>query len=356
MTELEDVLKDLDSNYKKKMDEAIDTARSLMMQDMTDVSREMALAGILEWQFKMESDDYFKLAKEVLDTAANDPAKGGANIKDWDELVREVVDYYENGSATGLSTGFNNLDDFYTITKGQLTVVTGIPSHGKSEFMDQIIINTIDLHDWNWLVFSPENYPLKFHMDKLLSKITDMPFRINRLDRMTRVELDGAMKKIRNNVDFLSISEYGTTLDAVLMVAKKKENINGLIIDPWNEIENKRRRGQSETEWIGESLSKIRRFARANNIGVWVVAHPTKIKKVESGDRFEVPTAYDIMGSSHWYNRADNILTVYRNEKDVEVFIQKVKFKTNGKKGAVKFDYDVPTGIYEEASYAGERE
>jgi KaiC/GvpD/RAD55 family RecA-like ATPase len=35
----------------------------------------------------------------------------------------------------GESTGYANVDDLFTIAEGQLSVVTGHPSSGKSEFV-----------------------------------------------------------------------------------------------------------------------------------------------------------------------------------------------------------------------------
>ena len=37
---------------------------------------------------------------------------------------------------SGASTGYKNVDEFYSVVEGQLTVVTGHPSSGKSEFID----------------------------------------------------------------------------------------------------------------------------------------------------------------------------------------------------------------------------
>lgn len=345
MSEFENLLREFNLQDKKKMDDATDIARSLMNQDMNPVSRQLCLAGILSWKFRIESDNYPELAKKILYDALHDPTKGGASIKDWDVLQKETDDYYENGTEKGFSTGYRLLDRCYTLSTDQLNIITGIPTHGKSEFMDQIMMNTIGLHGWRWLVFSPENYPIKFHMDKLLSKYTDKPFRSGVLTKMTRGQMIEGMKKIREHIDFIEISEYGTSLDSILVLAKMRD-YNGLIIDPWNEMENKRRRDQPEHDWIGENLSKVRRWARANNTGVWIVAHPTKMRKVEGQQKFEVPTAYDIKGSAEWYNRADNILTVYRTEDDVQIYIQKIKFKTHGEKGMVSLRYDRPTGIY----------
>jgi twinkle protein len=49
--------------------------------------------------------------------------------------------FMKRGLALVLSTGYTEVDPLYTVVEGQLTVVTGHPSSGKSEFVDQIMIN-----------------------------------------------------------------------------------------------------------------------------------------------------------------------------------------------------------------------
>lgn len=144
--------------------------------------------------------------------------------------------------------------------------------------------------------------------------------------------------------------EDNICLDAILSLAKRaidKRKIDLLLIDPWNELENARKDGQSETDHIGESLMKCRRFARMHDIALWIVAHPYKPKPNKEGG-YDVPGPYSISGSAHWANKADNCVTVFRQPDKVTVYIQKVKFKMRGQIGSVDFFYDKVTGRYTE--------
>jgi twinkle protein len=96
-------------------------------------------------------------------------------------------------------------------------------------------------------------------------------------------------------------------------------------------------------------------FARFNDVLVILVAHPKKMQK--QGNKFDVPTLYDISGSAHFYNKADYGLCVYRKgrpedqgggyENQVEIHIQKVKFKHLGECGAVELKYNYNNGRFE---------
>src|SRR5262249_8516738 len=117
-------------------------------------------------------------------------------------------------------------------------------------------------------------------------------------------------------------------------LALEETRTAGVVIDPWNELEHMRPQWMSETEYISESLSRIRRFARTYNCHVWVVAHPRILQRDKDGKR-PVPTPYDVSGSAHWYNKADNCITVWRDvasdSKKAQIHIQKVRFKHVGK-------------------------
>ena len=84
------------------------------------------------------------------------------------DLVDELSDYYHNGLPPGDRTGWESIDKHYTVYPGQFTVLTGIPSHGKSEWLDALMVNLSKT--WQFCIFSPENYPHAIHISKLLEK------------------------------------------------------------------------------------------------------------------------------------------------------------------------------------------
>ena len=105
-----------------------------------------------------------------------------------------------------------------------------------------------------------------------------------------------------------------------------------------------------ETEYISGALTTCRCGHGSANLHLWIVAHPAKIYKDTATGKRAVPTPYDIAGSAHWYNKADNIVTVHRDQAEgsplVDVHIQKVRFKHIGRVGLVQLSYDKITGRY----------
>lgn len=121
------------------------------------------------------------------------------------------------------------------------------------------------------------------------------------------------------------------------------------MIDPWNELEHTRPQGLSETEHISQVLGKIRRFAHAHGVHIWLVAHPTKLAKDREGG-YPVPTPYDVSGSAHFRNKADMALSVWRDvtneDAPTQMHIQKVRFRESGQIGMVSLYFDKVTGRY----------
>lgn len=285
---------------------------------------------------------------EALDFVAG--TKSGEIINPLEELD-ELKDFHEHGFERGIELlRFPQFARKFRIAKREMTIFTGYPGHGKSEFVDQLMVSLADQAKLKFAVFSPENYPRSVHYEKWLSKVLGKPFHKGRTDRMTMLEIAPVMSWIGTHFTMIQPHEDNITLDSVLSLTSKaihEQKIDCLLIDPWNELESARGSKQSETDYIGECLMKCRRFARINDIALWIVAHPYKPRPNQDG-AYDVPNPYSISGSAHWANKADNCLTIFRTNDAVEVHIQKIKFKMRGETGVVKFSYDRVSGQYTE--------
>lgn len=269
------------------------------------------------------------------------------------ELASELYDLYEGGLPRGAMTGWHQVDECYTVMPGQLNIVTGIPGHGKSEWVDALCVNVAHLHGWRIAFYSPENFPVKLHVSKIAEKYTGKPFNPGPTERMSKADFALAMDWI--DAHFKWIMPESPSLDEILDKGRAlvaRDGIRVLVIDPWNEVEHDRPSGMSETEYISLALSKMRKFARKHEVAVFVVAHPKLMAKDKDGF-YPVPSPYDISGSANWRNKADNCLTVWRDLSNdnapVELHIQKIKFKIVGKIGKIDLRYDRATGRYHDS-------
>jgi twinkle protein len=267
-----------------------------------------------------------------------------------EDLYQRLSRLYERGLPPGDSTGWPGLDRHYTIATEQWTLITGIPGMGKSEFLDALMVNLAESANWHFAIYSPENYPTETHLAKLTEKYTRKPFGAGPTERMTKEELDAAATWALDT--FVWLKPVYRDLDSLLEAAMpfcRAGSKFGLVLDPWNTLEHLRPRELSETEYIASALTRITDWCRRKHWHIFVVAHPSKLLRDATGKR-PVPTPYDIHGSAHWYNKADNILCVHRDQAEgsqsVDVHVQKVRFKHIGKVGVTSLRYDRVTGRY----------
>lgn len=274
------------------------------------------------------------------------PMVGVFSITDF---LPDIENLYNYGLPAGADTGMWGFDQHLKFHKGYLTTITGVPGHGKSDFLDHIIVKLLQRHGWKGAFYSPENRPTELHISKLLKKISQRPFMGQ--DRITQDEIYEALYLLENSIYFVK-PEKDFTLDSILSKVaelKNRRNIDWFVIDAWNKLEHQY--SESETKYIGQSLDKLVNFCERYNVHCFLVAHPRKIAK-RDGKNYDIPTLYDIAGSANFFNKTDNGITVYRNfdNNTVEVHIQKVKFSHWGKVGQQNFTYDTATGLYVETT------
>lgn len=289
--------------------------------------------------------------RKVVQNASEWPMEGIITIGDIEERINNL---YLNGFPEGAKIGFETFDKHISFKEGQLTIITGIPSSGKSEFVDEIMVRLAQIQDWKFGVFSAENQPEEYHFMKWSEKHTSKSFFGLSQFRQTPEDVLKAKYFINDHFYFVQINEDNSVLDELLLKFKQlinRKGINAVLIDPWNYLEHDIPKGYSETQYISEALTKICRFAKINNIHIFLVAHPVKIKKDANG-KYMVATPYDIAGSAHFFNKADNCLSVYRDFDTnlVTVYIQKVRFRFIGKIGKVDFQWENFTGKYNEVN------
>lgn len=279
------------------------------------------------------------------------------------DLADELEQMFVEGLPPGFDVGFKSLYPFYRVQPGNWTIITGIPGSGKSTLLDNILVNLSKLHGWKHLICSPENQPIKNHIASIAAIHAGREFRQG---SMSMDEYADALTFIQDHFRFIYPPEKDFTGDRLIELAEWCEStgfdFTGFVVDPYNELEHKRQAGVTETEYVSWLLSRFRRYARDHNKHLWLVAHPTKLRKVEkkfgqdatqeemTKAVFPIPTLYDISGSAHFFNKADMGLSVYRDKsvKDspTEVHVQKVRFRHTGTLGTALLKFDWKSGRY----------
>ena len=267
------------------------------------------------------------------------------NVTTFRDIEDEVTDFVRNGFKPGFQVGLENFDSIFSTYTGQFITVTGIPSSGKSDFVDQMVIGYNANYGWKTAYASPENTPTYLHAHKLMRKTWQgMPG----VEDIKTEKWDQIADHVNDNYFFIDMERY--TLDSVLRKGAelvKRKGIKCLVIDPFNKVRDNDASGDVNVYTL-EYLSKIEIFAKKYDVLVMVVAHPTKMYKDAKGN-IEEPTMYNIKGGGEWYDASYHGLLVHRNyeDKTVKVKVLKCKFQNLGENGAeCHFKWEPASGCF----------
>ena len=268
------------------------------------------------------------------------------NVTTFRDIEDEVTDFVRNGFKPGFQIGLQNFDDIFSTYTGQFITVTGIPSSGKSDFVDQMVVGYNANYGWKTAFASPENVPTYLHAHKLMRKTWQgMP---------SKHDIGGdRWNQIADhcNTNYFHIDMERYTLESVLKKGAelvKRKGIKCLVIDPFNKIRDVNCKTEDVNRYTMEYLTKIEIFAKKYDVLVFVVAHPTKMYKGSDG-KIEEPTMYNIKGGGEWYDASYHGLLVHRDyeAKNTKVKVLKVKFQNLGENGAeCFFTWEPKSGSY----------
>ena len=268
------------------------------------------------------------------------------NVTTFKDIEDEVTDFVRNGFKKGYQVGLSNFDEIFSTYTGQFITVTGIPSSGKSDFVDQMVVGYNRNYSWKTAFASPENAPTYLHAHKLMRKTWEgMP---------TSADIHGdKWNKVANHVNdnyfFIDMERY--TLESVLRKGAelvKRKGIKCLVIDPFNKVRDVDCKTEDVNRYTMEYLTKIETFAKKYDVLVFVVAHPTKMYKDKDG-KMEEPTMYNIKGGGEWYDASYHGILVHRDyeAKTVKAKVLKVKFQNLGENGAeAHFKWEHKSGCF----------
>ena len=268
------------------------------------------------------------------------------NVTTFRDIEGEITDFVKNGFKRGYQVGLSNFDSIFSTYTGQFITVTGIPSSGKSDFVDQMVVGYNQNYDWKTAFASPENAPTYLHAHKIMRKVwQDMP----RKDDIGTDKWNAVADHVNDNFFFIDMERY--TLDSVLRKGAelvKRKGIKCLVIDPFNKIRDIDSNLEDVNRYTMEYLSKIEIFAKKYDVLVFVVAHPTKMYKDKDG-KMEEPTMYNIKGGGEWYDASYHGLLIHRDyeNKTVKAKVLKVKFQNLGENGAeAHFRWEPKSGCF----------
>jgi len=267
------------------------------------------------------------------------PSQEGSSVRVWkpSDFAQDVGKYLDGSVPqeliSGVRCGWHGVDEIYRPVPGELTVVTGKPGSGKTEWLLSLVTNIAEKRDWRVALccFEASKGDL---LNQLLEKRAKRHFRM-----LTERDLD--VQWVDDHFTCISTPFTEITIDRILANAQwvhDRTPLRGLVIDPYNYIAPDADLGSdSETDYVSVMLTKAKQFAERNTVHVWLVAHPGKRNRWV-GPR---PQLYDIAGSAHFYNKCDMGVVLDRSQEAdganlLQVYVDKVRNRDAGRPGVAK--------------------
>lgn len=261
------------------------------------------------------------------------------------DYINAYAKFRKGGLPYGYKTGIEGLDKLCRLDKGRLAVVTGVPSSGKSTFVNYLCAAYNIKYGFRTLFYSAE---------------TNLMLHLNTFYKIFRKQDDERfIQYIADN--FMLFNENQSFSTDALLEAIEEQYANTpfdvFVIDNYATLSYSRPNNMTETEYISCVLDKLTRFARKCNVVVILIAHPRKMNKSIEGGGYEEPTPYDICGSVHFFNKADFCLTVHRIWEDkrptnvTKIIANKVKVSNYGAVGSVYLGFSADFESYGDIAY-----
>jgi replicative DNA helicase len=290
-----------------------------------------------------DSQELFEQLDSLVFTLRDEYSVGTETVHKLTDILHqalEQIDARRSGVKVGINTGFHDLDKVMKLRPGELTIIAGRPSMGKSALAANIAANVAQEQGGGVLFFSLEMSAVELGMRLIASET-----RID-LGRMSEGTLSNDERETILNkcgelseVNLITIDDTsGRTVWDIAGLARRmirKEKLHLLVID-YMQLITATNRKVNRQEQVSEMSRSLKLLARELHVPVICLAQLNR--QAEASDR---PKLSHLRESGAIEQDADNVLFVHRQgfydkslpENDAEIIVAKQR---NGPTNIVK--------------------
>lgn len=264
------------------------------------------------------------------------------------DVKEQALSLYENGYTAVSGIGVKEMDDSFKPKKGEITVLTGIGNYGKSSWKKWYQAMRIVLYGEKFATFSPEDNPPEEYYHDFVEILLGCDCTPSNPNRPSRQVYEYTYDFVCKHIFYVYPKNVTPTPQYIMEVFLQlivKEGVDGVDIDPFNQLANNYQNFGGRDKYLEWVLSLFSRFSQINNVYFWIVAHPIKMQKASDGN-YPCPDVFDIADGALWNNKLDNILVYHRpygqtdpQNPTCEFHSKKIRRqKVVGKKGFFMFE------------------
>ena len=307
----------------------IDRLTSSKNKELRDKDLKKLLSEATQLQTKGDTDK----ALELLNNGVKDTiTKGAIDLipppMNFNSLLDEIANL-----PPAYKTGYSSLDKFIGFTPGAITLIAGRPSHGKTTFMFNLLLEMSRLHKDESFYFFTYEEPVKNISVKLLNRLvaTDLSqyYReIKDLSKPTNYEfLKSYIKTRRTDIQaieegkkelqYLIDSQKIRVIDKnysveelynLILYINKKERIGGVFIDYIQRMRTDRRTQDKRTE-IAHISDQVLQIAKDSGLPLILGAQLNRDAKAK-------PTLENLKEAGNLEEDANTVLSVYNESRE----------------------------------------
>ena len=231
--------------------------------------------------------------------------------------ILDVQDKLQNGTLSGIKTGFFTLDNnIGGFSKGELITIVARSGVGKSTFAIQSALNMI-LANQNVIYLSNE-MDCKEVIDKMASSYLDIELTKIRRGQLNDDELVKyvnftSMLASKNNLSVVNESNINSFISKVKL-QKLKSNVDIVFVDYINLILDGAK-GDNMTQKLGDVVRKLKKLAMDENIAVVCLAQANRTVDKENKHKeiYEKVNNSDIQDSARIEQFSNVVISLHRN-------------------------------------------
>ncbi|MFA7019794.1 MAG: DnaB-like helicase C-terminal domain-containing protein [Sphaerochaetaceae bacterium] len=367
----EDLLSELEENYKTATEEAIRNKK---------VDELLRKVGTLP--------DKGEVIKELKEGLKNIDATTGKGLLpppiSFTTLLDEIATL-----PPAYKTGYSSLDSFIGFTPGAITLIAGRPSHGKTTFMFNLLLEMSRLYKDESFYFFTYEEPLKNISIKLLNRLIDTDlsgyFReVRDLSTPTNYEfiksyikarrtdisqIEEGKKQLQELIDSQRIKvidrNYSVEeLSSLIAYLNKREKIGGVFIDYIQRMKTDAKTQDMRTK-IAHISDSVLQIAKESGLPIILGAQLNRATQDSKGGK---PKLENLKEAGNLEEDANTVLSVYNEsrEKDetsegdsykglreVELEIKALKNREGEVNQTALLTFDKWTGVIKNSSSSG---